>query len=246
MQGDVVSVARHLHLSSKKALDKKRETLSVSSSRRASCRSSSKRWKPKACNVPRELFGRGYADGSRRSFAAESDGHGREGLSHEQMASGIILLGFAVSRVFLQLLEALSGLVEIPILGYPRLHRRALAASCSFEIPPASDSDWALFCMSFGLGYDRAFLALPCRISGAEHSVSESWQRFSVGRLLSPFVDFALPKRRVKKFVMQMIDALGLMSNGHEVRSFGHVQALGLVDKRNAGSNPPRVQRLDA
>lgn len=91
------------------------------------------------------------------------------------------------------------------------------------EIPPHQIL-LGLFCMSIGAG-SLVFLAfLPNVVPGIVFGLAATVIGWKAPK---PIVDW-MYKKRVKKFVIQMIDALGLMSNGMK-SGLSVVQALGLV-----------------
>lgn len=91
------------------------------------------------------------------------------------------------------------------------------------EIPP----HWVLlgqFLLSFGLGFVIFLLFLPNLFPGIPFAIFMTILGWKVPK---PVVDY-MYRRRVKKFVSQMIDGLGLMSNGLK-SGLSVVQSLGLV-----------------
>jgi tight adherence protein B len=91
------------------------------------------------------------------------------------------------------------------------------------DIPP-NQILLALFCMSFGLG-GLVFLAfLPHLFPGIPFAIIMTIIGWKAPK---PIVDW-IYRRRVKKFVLQMVDALALMSNGLK-SGLSIVQSLGLV-----------------
>ena len=81
-----------------------------------------------------------------------------------------------------------------------------------------------MFLLSFGLGATVFFLFLPNVVPGAIFGLIATVVGWKLPR---PIVDF-LYRRRMAKFVTQMVDGLGLMSNGLK-SGLSVVQALGLV-----------------
>src|SRR4051812_34685193 len=91
------------------------------------------------------------------------------------------------------------------------------------DIPPQKILIW-LFCLSFGMGSIVFLSLLPRLFPGIPLAIMVT----IVGwKLPKPIVDM-LYKRRTDKFVLQMVDALGLMSNGLK-SGLSVVQSLGLV-----------------
>ncbi len=93
------------------------------------------------------------------------------------------------------------------------------------EIPPQKILIY-LFCLSFGLG-SLVFLAfLPNLFPGIPFALLTTVIGWKAPK---PIVDW-LYKRRTQKFVLQMVDALSLMSNGLK-SGLSVVQSLGLVSQ---------------
>jgi tight adherence protein B len=91
------------------------------------------------------------------------------------------------------------------------------------EIPPQRILLW-LFCLSFGLGSITFLACLPRLIPGIPLAIIVTIIGWKSPK---PFVDYMYNKR-VRTFVLQMVDALSLMSNGLK-SGLSVVQALGLV-----------------
>jgi tight adherence protein B len=92
-----------------------------------------------------------------------------------------------------------------------------------FEIPPHKILI-GLFCLSFGLGTIVFLLCLPNLFPGIPLAILTTIIGWKAPK---PIVEFVY-RRRVKKFVMQMIDALSLMSNGLK-SGLSVIQSLDLV-----------------
>lgn len=91
------------------------------------------------------------------------------------------------------------------------------------EVPPQKIL-LGLFCLSFGSG-TLVFLAfLPQLFPGIPFAIAVTIVGWKAPK---PFVEY-LYRKRVKKFVVQMVDALSLMSNGLK-SGLSIVQSLGLV-----------------
>lgn len=91
------------------------------------------------------------------------------------------------------------------------------------EIPPQKILLW-LFCISFGLGSIVFLSFLPKLFPGIPFAIITTMIGWKAPK---PFVDW-MYKRRVQKFILQMVDALSLMSNGLK-SGLSIVQSLGLV-----------------
>lgn len=91
------------------------------------------------------------------------------------------------------------------------------------EIPPHKILLY-LFGLSFGMGMIVFLAFLPHLFPGIPFAIVTTIIGWKVPK---PFVDW-LYKRRVEKFVLQMVDALSLMSNGLK-SGLSVVQSLGLV-----------------
>ncbi len=91
------------------------------------------------------------------------------------------------------------------------------------EIPPQKILLW-LFCLSFGLGSVVFLVFLPKLFPGIPFAIMATIIGWKAPK---PIVDW-MYNRRVNKFVLQMVDALSLMSNGLK-SGLSVVQSLGLV-----------------
>lgn len=135
---------------------------------------------------------------------------------------GLLLLGISVFGVSYHYNKQFLDWLRFQSLGTRDYITEKL--SLMFIDIPAHRVLIALFCMSFGLG-TLVFLAfLPNLFPGIPFAIAVTIAGWKAPK---PIVDW-IYRRRVKKFVLQMVDALGLMSNGLK-SGLSIVQSLGLV-----------------
>jgi tight adherence protein B len=135
---------------------------------------------------------------------------------------GLLLLGISVFGVSYHYNKQFLDWLRFQSLGTRDYIAEKL--SLMFIDIPAHRILIALFCMSFGLG-TMVFLAfLPNLFPGIPFAIFVTIAGWKAPK---PIVDW-IYRRRVKKFVLQMVDALGLMSNGLK-SGLSIVQSLGLV-----------------
>jgi tight adherence protein B len=140
---------------------------------------------------------------------------------------GLLLLGVSVFGVSYHYNKQFLDWLRFQSLGTRDYIAEKL--SLMFIDIPAHQILIALFCMSFGLG-GLVFLAfLPHLFPGVPFAIIMTIVGWKTPK---PIVDW-IYRRRVKKFVLQMVDALALMSNGMK-SGLSIVQSLGLVTEEMA------------
>jgi tight adherence protein B len=137
---------------------------------------------------------------------------------------GLLILGIAVFGISYHYSKRFLDWLRFQSLG-TRDYIVERLQMMFIEIPPHKIL-LGLFIMSFGLG-SMVFLSfLPNVVPGIALGAVATMIGWKAPK---PLVDWYY-RRRVKKFVLQMIDALGLMSNGMK-SGLSIVQALGMVSQ---------------
>lgn len=137
---------------------------------------------------------------------------------------GLLILGIAVFGISYHYSKRFLDWLRFQSLG-TRDYIVERLQMMFIEIPPHKIL-LGLFIMSFGMGSIVFLSFLPNLVPGIALGAVATMIGWKAPK---PLVDWYY-RRRVKKFVLQMIDALGLMSNGMK-SGLSIVQALGMVSQ---------------